>query len=334
MLYKYTCVGVAAYRYTTTQCVHCSLYILHRCVTVMENRSSRDNRNDTEDSEHNKKNLAVEEDHKISISQTEQNEVTYNVLLRRTVHNNTVESTHTLTVKKFPESVANLKNAIQHELHIPIYDQKVSFGFCVMDDSNASLDSYRLKDGDQLTVEYSATAEVESVFLLIAAFRDALEFLKNVQTQLASKEISIEFSTQISDKLHVRDIGRYVQQLTTGDDKTNAKFFLQNGGLHVIKELHSLLLKQPWDKICHIDLQYLEKALLCLLLTVCARIPPQQTNDAVNNLSNIVGSFLRVPISSRPITSPENTKLSGTSSPEQLQVLIDVMVTALGCLCK
>ena len=100
----------------------------------------------------------------------------------------------------------------------------------------------------------------------------------------------------------------------------------------MIKELHLLLLKQPWEKVWHIDLQYLEKALLCLLLTLCAGIPPQQTSDAVNNLStNIVGSFLRVPIS---ITSPENTKLSGTSSPEQLQVLIGVMVTILGCLCK
>ena len=82
----------------------------------------------------------------------------------------------------------------------------------------------------------------------------------------------------------------------------------------MIKELHSLLLKQPWDKICHIDLQYLEKALLCLLLTVCAGIPPQQTQEIVNNLNN--------------------TTIPAYTSPEQLQVLIDVMFTALGCLCK
>ena len=102
----------------------------------------------------------------------------------------------------------------------------------------------------------------------------------------------------------------------------------------MIKELHSLLLKQPWDKICHIDLQYLKKALLSILLTVCAGIPPQQTHEILNNLNNIVGSFLRVPISSRPITAPNNPKLSAITSSEQFQVLIDVMVNALGCLCK
>ena len=110
--------------------------------------------------------------------------ISFTVLLRCTSHGSTVESTHTLTVRTFPESVAELKKAIQNEFYIPIYDQKLSFGFSVMDDSNASF-----------------------VLLLIAAFRDALEFLRGIQTQLTSGNVSFEFSKQM---LHAKDIDRYV----------------------------------------------------------------------------------------------------------------------------
>ena len=258
----------------------------------------------------------VEEDHPT-------NEVTYNVLLRRTVHNNAVESTRTLTVNKFPENVAEFKKHIQHEFHIPIYDQKLSFGLSAMEDSS-SLDFYRLKNGDQLILEYTGTARVDCVLSVISALRDAL-------FQLTFQNTSFE---QISEKLYVKKINRHVQQLTTGDDRmANTKFFVHNGGLHVIKELHSLLLKQPWDKICHIDLQYLERSILCLLSAVCKEIPQHQRLEV--SLKNVVGSFLRVPIISVPQMVPNNPQFSTiATSDEQLQVLADVIYKALECLCR
>ena len=42
-----------------------------------------------------------------------------------------------------------------------------------MEDSE-TLDFYRIKDGDQLTLEYTANAEQESVFLLISVVYDIL----------------------------------------------------------------------------------------------------------------------------------------------------------------
>ena len=67
------------------------------------------------------------------------------------------------TARKVPESVAALKLAIQEELHVPVYDQKLSLGCAVMVDVE-SLEFYRLKDGDQITLEYTTTVDVECAF--------------------------------------------------------------------------------------------------------------------------------------------------------------------------
>ena len=50
---------------------------------------------------------------------------------------------------------------------MPLYDQKLSFGCTLMTD-NKSLGLYRLKDGDQITVEYMTTVDVECAFRLMS----------------------------------------------------------------------------------------------------------------------------------------------------------------------
>lgn len=178
--------------------------------------------------------------------------------------------------------------------------------------------------------------EEELVDHLISAFRRALQFLNEVQNQLQCRKLSFEFSTHLSGMLRVNDIDQYVLLFNANNDRVmaNAKIFLQTGGLGVVKELHSLLLAQSWDKICHIDLQLLERALLRLLLPVCAAIPKQEHHNIVNLLDNIVGSFLRVSISSQHMALPDNPRLSTTSRADQFQVLAEVIVTALQCICR
>ena len=278
----------------------------------------------------------TEENDRSTAEQSTGKAVSFNVRLLCTSHGSTVDSTGTIILTKLPENVGELKEAIQKEFDIPVYDQKLSFGCSLMEDGK-SLDFYRLKDGDQITVEYTAKAQVESVFLLIAALREALDFLKGVENELKSQAISFNFSRKISDALGIKDIDRCVQQLVSGDDRmTNAKFFLKNGGLHLVEEIHTILLGQPWHKVCHIDLLYLEKSVLNMLLVVCVMDRPQQP-VVVNKhtcLNNIVGSFLRVLVSSDHLTVPDNPNLSTTTKQDQFLLLADVIVTALGCLCK
>ena len=114
--------------------------------------------------------------------------ISFNVLLLCAPHNTTTSRTFTTT--KFPESVATLKLAIQEEFQVPVYNQKLSLGCAVMVDVE-SLDFYRLKDGDQITLEYTTTVDVECAFHLMSLLRNALEFVKNEQSQLTPARSSL-----------------------------------------------------------------------------------------------------------------------------------------------
>ena len=256
--------------------------------------------------------------------------ISFNVLLLCAPHNTTTSRTFTTT--KFPENVAALKLAIQEEFQVPVYDQKLSFGCAVLADGE-SLDFYRLKDGDQITLEYTTTVDVECAFHLMSLLRNALEFVNNEQSQLASGKISPEFSKTITDTLHVKDINQCIRQLFPPEKFiANSMFILNNRGLDVTTSLHSLLLNQTWEQICHLDLQHLEHNVLMLLNNLFMVIPHHLKYEVINNLDNILGSFLRVPISSNPIIVPHNPNLHSSTKPQQLEVLNGIVIRALMCL--
>ena len=284
--------------------------------------------NDARDERHRPGRSGEGDDNRLS---EQSKTISFNVLLLCTAQNSTTtKSSRTFTARKFPESVAALKLAIQEELHVPVYDQKLSFDCTVMADGE-SLDFYRLKDGDQITLEYTTTVDVECAFHLMSLLRNALEFVKNEQSQLASGKISSEFRKKISDTLHVKDIDQCIDQLLSEQKFfANSKFILNNGGLGVVTSLHSLLLKQSWDQICHVDLQHLERQLLTLLKAVYSAIPCHSRYEVITYLSNILGSFLRVPISSGHISVPHNRYLPVSTGSGR--VLVDILCGALYCL--
>ena len=134
----------------------------------------------------------------------------------------------------------------------------------------------------------------------------------------------------ISDTLHVKDIDQCIRQLFPSEKLlANSDFILKNGGLDVITSLHSLLLKQTWDNICHLDLQSLEKHVLFLLSSLYTVIPHHLKYDVVNSLDNVIGYFLRVPISSKHIAVPQNPNLPDTTRSQQFIVLVDVLFYAV-----
>ena len=63
-------------------------------------------------------------------------------------------------------------------------------------ENSEKLDFYKIKDGDQITIEYTATAEIESGLLFLSMLRDIRDFLNGVQDQLKSKKISPELCMQ------------------------------------------------------------------------------------------------------------------------------------------
>ena len=93
--------------------------------------------------------------------------------------------------------------------------------------------------------------------------------------------------------------------------------------------LHSLLLNQTWEQICHLELQHLEYNVLMVLHNLFMVIPHHLKYEVIDN---ILGSFLRVPISSKPIIVPHNRNLYSSTKHKQLEALNGVVTGALLCL--
>ena len=145
--------------------------------------------------------------------------------------------------------------------------------------------------------------------------------------------ISPEFSKTITDTLHVKDINQCIRQLFPPQKMfANSMFILNNRGLDVTTSLHSLLLNQTWEQICHLDLHHLEYNVLMLLNNLFMVTRQHLKYEVIDNLDNILGSFLRVPISSKPIIVPHNRNLYSSTKHKQLEALNDVVIGALLCL--
>ena len=197
-----------------------------------------------------------------------------------------------------------------------------------------SLDFYRLKDGDQITVEYTTTVDVECAFRLMSLLRHALEFVKSAQSQLASSCMtSPVFKNNISTSLRRKDIQQCILTLFNGNERSlaNAKFILNNRGLDVITSLHSLLLRQRWSQILHFDLIYFEEHMLFLLKTLYSVTPHHLRYKLVIYLNNILGSFLRVSLSSLcfPFNSYASTRMTAPMHVRQQFQLLVAIVYAL-----
>ena len=101
----------------------------------------------------------------------------------------------------------------------------------------------------------------------MSLLRNALEFVKNAESQLALSTISPVSKKMISDALRVEDINQCIDTLYVNDCRSlaNSKFILNNRCLNVIASLHSLLLRRGWRHIHHFDLLHLEKHVLFLI---------------------------------------------------------------------
>ena len=293
-------------------------------------------KNDGEDckearEEHHRPGRSGEDDDNKQTCLSEQSKtISLNVLLLCASDDSRVATSRTFSARAITESVAILKLDIQREFHVPVYDQKLSFGCTVMTDSK-SLDFYRLKDGDQITVEYTTTVDIECAFRLMSLLRHALEFVKNAQSQLASScRTSPMFSKMISTSLRRKDIQQCISTLFNGNERSlaNAKFILNNRGLDVITSLHSLLLKQTWSKILHFDLIYFEEHVLFLLNTLYSVTPHHLRYKLIIYLNNILGSFLRVSLSS--LCFPFNSYIINVR--QQFKSLVAIVNAALKCL--
>ena len=237
-----------------------------------------------------------------------------------------------------PSTVAELKRQLQSQLGIPACVQTLTFGHAHLED-NRTLRYYTIRDEDQLRLEYPTMADIEEIASSIDHMKKMAEFLDSIQTLLAANPVNLELRTEIAEKADwepVEKLATEYLQSSRPRANTNRLLFARSGGLALVHRLHSLLLRQPWDKVCSVQLQYLEKTLLRVVWNVTAcfdlrrelLVPP-------SHLDNIVASFLRVPIPLRgSVRAPPNMYMTTVELHEQDSILCQVLFKSLGALCK
>lgn len=112
----------------------------------------------------------------------------------------------------------------------------------------------------------------------------------------------------------------------------NCLLFMEKGGYVLVQQIHSLLLKQPWNKTT-LTTQVLEVAVNKIHWTLTS---PSETEAIVSkeiNLENTVQSFFRVTlIPNTPIRPSANSNMAGYTDQSQVGIITELILTALGTL--
>ena len=236
-----------------------------------------------------------------------------------------------------PVTIADLQDQIQEQFNIPVFDQKLTFGHAVLS-GKESLQSYSLRNGDNITVEYSSEADVRDIVRVICYLQKTLAFLESLQPQLFLFPISPELQAQIQQDTHV-----YVTELevfpniyiSASPKKriADARFFIHSGGLTLVQRLHSELLRYPF-KMMPLPIQLIEVQVNSSLWALSFS---RETEAAVLKelkWDNIVRSLLRVTvIPNSAIRLPKNPYLQHQFDEQiQVQIIRDLRATTTGCL--
>ena len=107
------------------------------------------------------------------------------------------------------------------------------------------------------------------------------------------------------------------------------EFLIRSGGLSLIDELHSILVRIPLSTICHVDLLLLERSILHMLWNATIALSYLQQRDAFINFDNVIHSFCRVRVAEGPITPPANLCVSKASMIKHIGFIIYYSLSAL-----
>ena len=278
--------------------------------------------------------MIKEEDENVRGRDCEVSHVMFDVRLVNTGSKKMGEAS--LKMNRFPETVRELKEALEEKLQIPTYDQVVIFDYEQLDDKK-KLHFYRIKDGDLITVKYTSTVDIKTFRLLLKDLKNATSFLRDVPHELSLEKPSPDFRQRLSLQLHVSDIAQRVNALydlrSSPHDFVNSwalgEFLFRTGGLCLIDELHSILIRIPLSTICHVDLLLLERSILRMLFNATIALSYLQQREEFINFDNVIRSFCRVRVAEGPITPPANRCVSKASMIEHVIKIVYYSLSAL-----
>ena len=240
-----------------------------------------------------------------------------------------------LGLTRIPVTIADLQDQIQEQFSIPVFDQKLTFGPTVLS-GKESLQSYSLRNGDNITVEYSSVSDVEEILGIVSYIQKTLSFFESVEPQLFLFPISPELAAQLRQNIDVSVLDNFTAMYVSSlaiprKGIINSQLFIKSGGLGFLQQLHSLLLRHPVKSLT-IDVQLLEISLNKVLWTLTSS--PETEAAVLKELKweNILLSMLRVTVTPNAEILPPRNPYTEQYGNVQVQVLVELLNVTTGCL--
>ena len=177
-------------------------------------------------------------------------ECSFQLLLISTAPTKNTAKTKTLALDCYPQTTLDIKKEIQKQLHIPTFAQTIQYEQITLSDSD-SPGSVHVRNGDTLKITFECEADCIEVDEAVTRLR---ELVNHFQLHLPS--LLDEIPSEGEDLLNIATqeglMNRLQRELFTpwrSDVKQmNKRYFLHVGGVAVLLEAYSLVLKQEWQR--------------------------------------------------------------------------------------
>ena len=233
-----------------------------------------------------------------------------------------------------PETIAELQDEVQDQFNIPVFDQKLMFGPTTLS-SKESIQSYSLRNGDSITVEYTTEADVAVMLETVTFLQKTLTFLESVEPQLHLFPISPELQASLQTEMDVTQVDVFRKACHSGKSPkrriADSVFFVKAGGLNLLQRLHSAILRLPF-KVMPLQVQLLEIGMCQMMWTLSAKTETEAVMLEELKLDNVVQSLCRVTLVPNATISPPRNPYTEWMGDFQLKVVNDLVATSAGCL--
>lgn len=199
-------------------------------------------------------------------------------------------------------SVLGIKEYFEEKFNIPVCMQTLYHSSVVLRD-DTSVASLRLRDGDTLHVSYHATAECEQLHHVI----HWLETLASSFKEGDLPNASVLRNDQMLEQLAFD----FFSPWNAPEKYANKQFFITNGGLKLLMQVYSNLLKYQWNDLPE-DCKNLEPDILTSLGYLAIDIPFRHAILKESGLKMCLMSLLRVPVhADEPLALAQRETIGG-----------------------
>jgi len=269
-------------------------------------------------------------------SQPPSGPVTFNIVLNCIPTKTKTEKI--LHLEQLPETVLEVKEHIQSNFKVPRCCQALYFDSMLLHERE-TLYLYRMRDGDTLHVRYNSEADIEEILDIISTMRKMIPFIESIQPELSEERVSHDLDVRIAQNVQATLVESlaYEYFFPCASDKADANrlFFIDNGGLDLMHDLHSALVQQPW-RLTPLEMQYLEHAILRTLWNLTASFLVRTEVLKRPTLNTTAQSMLRVQILPNKQVKALSNRFARRLVPESEldRIAAEVVYKASGTICK